>query len=137
MSERIACSRGCWICDQRGDLPESDHSGGCCGSTLCDSSRWNKQVEKWLAAEDRYKARIKKNQDAMTVRWLIAESIWKEEQAQKEQANAADVEAWLAAEQEFRSTLTLKAPKRVHRERNANSPQIAAKQRAAAAVHGR
>lgn len=72
----------------------------------------------------------------MTVRWLIAEKVWQEQQELAAQENSKDVEAWLAAEQDFRATLTVKAPRRVSKERQANSPKIAKQRVAALQQHG-
>lgn len=137
MSSNIACSRGCFICNQRGDDGGNldGHSGGCCKSTQCDSNSWNKQVDKWLKAEDKHRQKMKKLEEAMTVRWLISEKLWQEQQAQQQAVDEVAVEEWLAAEQQFRASLRVKAPKRVAVERQVNSPQIAKQRAEAQAAH--
>lgn len=84
-----ACNRGCFECGPEGE--RLGHPVGCCGSTLCYQPLWDRQVQLWLEAEERYKAE----------QWLAAEV----EHIEK-------VDAWLAAEVEFREEL--RARPKVH-----------------------
>lgn len=112
----IACSRGCFCCNNQGDGPATGrnaHSGACCGSTLCDSRQWNKQLEAWIAAEDAHKKAV--------TEWLLAEAVFVATPATVmglPVPSPSEVDA-------LRERLTKKAPTVVRQERQRNSPQLA------------
>ena len=113
-----ACSQGCFCCDNKGDGPavgRNAHSSSCCKSTLCNSYAWDKQVKKWLAAEDKYKKEVTK--------WLLAEQVFLATPTTVmglAVPPASEVDA-------LRERLTKKAPTVVRKERQGNSPQLAKK----------
>lgn len=117
----MACSRGCFVCKNRGDGPATGrnaHSGGCCGSTLCDSHGWDQQVKTWLKAKSKWKKEV--------TMWLLAEKLHAEQCATwlaAEQQYAADCQVWLRAQAEFRATLRSRAVKRVRVQAAPASPQ--------------
>ncbi len=105
----IACSRGCFICGNRGDGPakgRNQHSESCCKSTTCNSRAWDRQCAKWLLAEQLHVAQCES--------WLAAE-----------QEHQAACEVWLHAQQQFRSTLRMKSVKRVRVQAAPATPQTA------------
>lgn len=119
----MACSLGCFVCGNRGDGPargNNAHDSGCCKSTRCDSHGWEKQVKKWLKAQKKYETEVS--------RWLLAELLHTEQcQAwlAAEQQYAVDCEVWLVAQREFRTTLRVKAVKRVRVQAAPVTPQTA------------
>lgn len=123
MSDDVACSRGCFICENRGDGPATGsnaHSGSCCGSTRCNGRAWDQQAEKWLKAEKLWKQRLAK--------WLLAEALHKEQLESwlaAEADYAADCQVWLKAQQEFRVTIRARAVKRVRVQAAPATPQTA------------
>ena len=147
-----ACCKGCFVC---GATEGGVHSNGCCGSTLCSPRSWEKQVKAWLKAEEMFK----KNQGAMTTRWLIAEQLYKvqvDEWLEAEQQHRVTVEDWLAAEQqhneEYRrerlmamlraereAEQPVRPPKKVNRVNvpaSGRTPRTSATARVAALAHG-
>ena len=114
----VACSRGCFCCNNAGDGPatgRNTHSTACCGSTLCDSTLWKKQVKEWLTLEDQYK-----NKKAVT-EWLLAEAVFVATPTTVMGLAVpppSEVDA-------LRERLTKKAPTVVRQERQRNSPQLA------------
>lgn len=119
----IACSRGCFICPNAGDGPakgSNAHSRQCCGSTTCNSREWDRQTDKWLKAEKKYKQEVAK--------WLLAETLH-QEQCQSwlaaEQTYVEQCQVWLRAQAEFRATIRSKAVKRVRVQAAPATPQTA------------
>ena len=103
----IACSRGCFICSNKGDGPatgRNQHDSSCCKSTACNSRAWDQQCAKWLLAEQLYVAQYES--------WLAAE-----------QQHQAACQEWLDAQQQFRSTLRMKSVKRVRVQAAPATPQ--------------
>lgn len=134
---RTACSRGCFICRNRGDGPATgtnSHSSECCGSTMCNSYRWNNQVRNWLKAETRWSQDVAKwllaeMLHVSLAKWLLAEmlnsqqglDVWLAAEASYRQ----DCELWLQAQSEFRATLRSRAVRRVRVQAEPATPQTA------------
>ena len=105
----IACSRGCFICGNKGDGPavgNNKHSDSCCKSTTCNSRAWDRQTSQWLLAETLWQAQVES--------WLDAEVEY-----------TANCQVWLQAQQEFRATLRARTVKRVRVKAAPASPQTA------------
>jgi hypothetical protein len=152
MSNNYACCKGCFVCSA---TEGGVHSGGCCGSTLCSSRGWEKQVKAWLKAEEKFK----QNQGAMTTRWLIAEQLYKvqlDEWLDAELQHHNNVEDWLDAEQQYneqyrrerlmamlraerQAEQPVRPPKRVNRVNvpaSGRTPKTSATAKVAALAHG-
>lgn len=121
----MACSRGCFVCGNRGDGPavrRNAHSSSCCGATSCDSYSWDRQVKSWLDAEKQWH---QKNGLAL---WLLAEALYGEQcktWLAAEVQHAQDCEVWLSAQAQFRATLRTKSVKRIRVQAQPATPQTA------------
>lgn len=121
----IACSKGCFICGNRGDGPArggNSHTSGCCASTRCDSHGWDRQVSAWLDAEKQY------HQKQGLTMWLLAEMLHVEQcntWLAAELQHATDCQVWLSAQAEFRTRLRTRAVKRIRVQAQPASPQTA------------
>ena len=116
------CPAGCDPCGET-YYKDNTHSHVCCANSVCGGHELHTKTLEWIKSRE-----AKANEKAIT-EWLVAERThsvkcqqWLEEEA-KYHEKLAD---WLAAEQAFKATLRVKAPKVVHAERQVNRPVTAA-----------
>ena len=98
----VACNQGCFVCGPHGQRLGHINTG-CCGSTICDEPRWQRQTEQWLTIEQVYNDKVRE--------WLRAEEQYVVAWLYAEQDYQTDVTGWLEAESEWITQVRAKATK--------------------------
>jgi hypothetical protein len=105
---QFACDHGCFVCGPEGQRRHHSRTG-CCGSTVCDESRWRSQIRDWLRLEEMWQRKV--------TDWLYAEQTYETQVntwLEAEYNYGLDLTEWLQAESVFLAQIRAK-PKTVLR----------------------